>query len=172
MQHYCFHCGTVLASRLLDHREREACPNCGWVHYEQLKVGAAVIVEKDDKLLLVQRNHEPWKGSWMMPAGYVEVDEHPRDAARREVLEETGLVVELSDLIDIYFFTDDPRGNGVSFVYRAEKVSGEVKLNSESIDANYYAWNEIPSYLTRGGHDKMIQNWQMQARQKELQTND
>ncbi len=167
MTYYCFQCGASLEIRLRDNREREVCPACDWVYYAQLKVGAAVLIEQDGKLLLLQRNHEPWVGSWMVPAGYVEADEDPKDAAKREVLEETGLDVELGDLVKTYYFADDPRGNGVAFVYRATKVLGEIKINNEATSAGYFSPNEIPSYLTKGGHDKIIAEWCLQAQQRE-----
>ncbi len=167
MAHYCFQCGTQLELRFIDNREREVCPACGWVYYAQLKVGAAVIIEQDNKLLLLQRAHEPWVGSWMIPAGYVEANEDPKDAAKREVFEETGLEVELSELVKTYYFADDPRGNGISFIYRATKVSGEMQINSEAISAQYFAPDEIPEYLTLGGHNKMITEWCLNAKQKE-----
>lgn len=168
-QHYCFQCGNSLEWRLIDYREREICPICGWVHYVQLKVGAAVIIEQDNKLLLLQRSHEPWIGSWMLPAGYVEADEDPKEAARREVFEETGLDVELSELFKTYYFSDDPRGNGVVFVYKAIKISGELHINSESNAVQYFLWHEIPGYLTKGGHDKIIAEWCLKAQEKETQ---
>ena len=167
MAHYCYQCGQELEIRWMDHREREVCPACGWVYYAQLKVGAAALVEKDGKLLLLQRSYEPWQGSWMVPAGYVEADEDPKDAAVREVREETGLDVELGDLLDVYYFDDDPRGNGVAFVYRAEQIHGELRINAESRAAEFFHWHEIPSDLSKGGHDKMIRKWSHQAQQKE-----
>lgn len=165
---YCYQCGNVVEPRLVDHREREVCPVCGWVYYVQLKVGAAVIIERENKLLLLQRAYEPWLGSWMIPAGYVEADEDPKDAAKREVLEETSLDVELGDLVKTYYFADDPRGNGVAFVYRATKVSGEIRINSEATFARYFAHDEIPSYLTKGGHDKIIAEWCLNTQRKEV----
>ena len=167
--HYCFQCGHELKSRRIDHREREVCPACNWVYYAQLKVGAAMLIERGNQLLLLQRNHEPWKGSWMLPAGYVEADENPKDAAHREVFEETGLVVESSEFSHVYYFLDDPRGNGVAFVYKARDISGEIKLNEESSAAQYFLWQEIPSYLTKGGHDQIIAEWQQRARQRDSQ---
>jgi ADP-ribose pyrophosphatase YjhB (NUDIX family) len=169
MQHYCFECGTPLEVHWIDNRNREVCPDCGWIRYTQLKVGAAVLIEKQNKLLFLQRNHEPWKGSWMVPAGYVEADEDPRDAARREVLEETGLYVELGALPHVYYFSDVPRGNGVVIVYQAEKISGELLINHESTAANYFAWHEIPTYLTQGGHDQTIREWREKAQQREAE---
>ena len=168
--HFCFQCGQQLETQRVDYRDREVCPACDWVYYAQLKVGAAMLIERDNQLLLLQRNHEPWKGSWMLPAGYVEADEDPQDAAHREVLEETGLIVELSEFIKAYYFSDDPRGNGVAFVYKANSISGEIQLNEESSAAQYFLWQEIPSYLTKGGHDQIIAEWQLQARQRDPQS--
>ena len=166
MAHYCYQCGSELVHRFLDHREREVCAACGWVYYAQLKVGAAVIIEQNNKLLLLQRAHEPWAGSWMIPAGYVEADEDPKDAAKREVFEETGLDVELGDLLQAYCFADDPPGNGVAFVYKAVKVSGGLRINGEATLAQYFAPDEIPAYLTRGGHHKIIAEWCLKSQQK------
>jgi 8-oxo-dGTP diphosphatase len=167
MTHYCFQCGSSLEIRFIDHREREVCPACGWVYYAQLKVGAAVLIEQDERLLLLRRNHEPWEGSWMVPAGYVEVDEDPKDAAIREVREETGLQVELGNLYDVHYFDDDPRGNGVVFVYKTEKISGEITINAESSAAKFFHWYEIPANLAKGAHDQMIKEWSWQVQQKE-----
>ena len=169
MQHYCFQCGGKLEIQLIDDRDRESCPKCGWVYYAQLKVGAAVLIEKDDRLLLLQRSYEPWEGSWMVPAGYVEADEDPKAAAKREAREETGLDVEVGNLLNVYYFSDDPRGSGVAFVYKAIKISGEVRINGESRASRYFSWQEIPSNLTKGGHDQMILEWRLQAQQKEMQ---
>lgn len=120
----------------MDSREREICPACGWVYYLQLKVGAGVLIEKDDQILLLQRAHEPWKEAWNIPAGYVEADEHPKDAAKREVFEETGLVVEIGELLKAYYYSDDPRGNGVALIYKAEVlgVSCESTMNQARLD--------------------------------------
>lgn len=167
MAHYCYQCGSELEVRLLDHREREACPRCGWVHYLQLKVGAAVIIEQNGKLLLLRRAHEPWAGSWNIVAGYVEADEDPKDAAVREVREETGLDVEISDLLKTYYFNDDPRGNGIVFVYKAEKISGTLRINDEATDARYFAYDELPSNVAKAGQDQIIADWILQSRHRE-----
>ena len=55
----------------------------------------------DGALLMVQRAHEPGKGLWSLPGGRVERGEYLADALRREVLEETGLVVEAGELAGI-----------------------------------------------------------------------
>ena len=159
--HHCLKCGAALELRFMDSREREICPACGWVYYLQLKVGAGVLIEKDDQILLLQRANEPWKEAWNIPAGYVEADENPKDAAKREVFEETGLIVEIGELIKVYYYLDDPRGNGVALIYKAEVLGGELRVDHESSAARYFHWHEIPEKLAGGGHDQVILEWRV-----------
>lgn len=115
-----------MESKTLEGRAREICPACGWIHYEQLKVGAGVVIEQTETLLLLQRSRQPWRGSWNLPAGYVEVDEDPAGAAERETFEETGLQVKTSELLGTYYFDDDPRGNGVLLLYACVVMEGDL----------------------------------------------
>jgi 8-oxo-dGTP diphosphatase len=62
-------------------------------------VGAVVL--DDDRVLLVRRRHEPLKGAWSLPGGVVEVGETLDAALAREVLEETGLSVEVGPVVDV-----------------------------------------------------------------------
>ena len=163
--HYCLQCGRSLELRLQDGRHREVCGNCGWIYYEQLKVGAGILIEKDARLLLLQRTGEPWQADWNLPAGFVEMDEDPRDAARREALEETGLDVEVGELVRVYFYTDDPRGNGIMLVYCAKSAVGQIKTNDEVHVARYFAWPYLPENLAGGGHDKAILDWCVAAQE-------
>ncbi len=157
--HHCLLCGSPLELQLLDQRQRETCPTCGWVYYPQLKVGAGMLVEQDGKLLLLQRSHDPWAGRWNLPAGYVEADENPARAAERETLEETGLTVRATRLVNACFFDDDPRGNGVMLVYAGEVVGGSPIGSPETLAWRYFSPDEIPAELAGGGDDRIITGW-------------
>jgi ADP-ribose pyrophosphatase YjhB (NUDIX family) len=160
MAHFCLDCGTRLEHRLIEDREREICPKCGWVYYQQRKVSAGVRIEKDGCLLLVQRGIEPWFERWYMPAGFVEVDEEPDQAAIREAYEETGLVVKILDLAGTYTYSDDPRGNGLVLLYNAEITGGELKVTPETLQAGFFSAGEIEKMQFAGASaDRQVSDW-------------
>ena len=156
---FCGNCGASLKGREFEHRTRLYCPECGQIHYDQLKVGAGGLIECNGKLLLLQRTKAPFEHCWNLPAGYVESDECPLLAVIREVNEETGLMVEVEELIDVYFFTDDPRGNGILIVYKCKSVGGELTASAEGDNPTYFEGHDIPGDLAGGGHDQAILTW-------------
>lgn len=64
-------------------------------------VGVGAVVVHEGRVLLVQRGHEPAKGQWSLPGGLIDVGESLREAVIREVREETGLIVEPVELIEL-----------------------------------------------------------------------
>ncbi len=165
---YCFHCGTELEEKTLDGQNRLVCASCGWVHYPQLKVGAAALVVQEGRLLLLRRRRDPWQGFWYLPAGYVEVDENPAAAAERELFEETGLEADAYGLAGAYYFDDDPRGNGILLVYNCHVTGGVISVNDEVEAAGYFNPTDLPEQLTGAGHEPAIQDWA--SRQKVWQS--
>ena len=124
-----------------------------------LKVGAGAIIERDGKILLLKRNQNPFLNSWNLPAGFVEVDENPGQAAIREVLEETGLRIDPVKLEDIYFYDDDPRGNGILIVFRCKIIDGKLSESCESSTPAFYGRGDAPENLAGGGHNQAIMAW-------------
>ncbi len=136
---YCPRCGTAVAHRHEFGRERPVCPNCGWIHFDEPKVAAAILLERDSQVLLVRRINEPFRGSWSLPAGFVEGREDPARAAERECLEETGLTVRAIDVLRIVAGREHPRGADFVIVYTGEVVSGSLAAGD---DVDLVAWFE------------------------------
>jgi ADP-ribose pyrophosphatase YjhB (NUDIX family) len=65
------------------------------------RIGVSACVWRDGKVLLVERGKEPWKGKWSLPGGSLEFGETVREAARRELAEETGIEADLETLVDV-----------------------------------------------------------------------
>lgn len=103
----------------------------------------AVLLKGNEKggldVLLIRRGRDPFKGHWALPGGFVDVGERVEDAARRELVEETGLRGDLLDLLGVYSDpTRDPRGHTVSVVY-VMKVGGIVQVDDLD-DADEARW--------------------------------
>ncbi len=92
-------------------------------------------VEKELRVLLIERARDPFAGTWALPGGFVEIDEKLEDAAQRELREETG--VHDVYLEQLYTFGDpdrDPRGRVITVAY--------VGIVSADASQNIYAGDD------------------------------
>ncbi len=156
---FCARCATPLDQRLHGGRLRPTCPRCDWVYFAKNATGAAIGVERDGSLLLVRRRHDPYRGWWMLPAGFVEYGESAEQTAVREALEETGLAVQLTGLWGVYFGTDDPRNVAHLIVYGAAAGEGTPAAGDDAIEVSFFPAQHLPDQIAFAGHRAAIRDW-------------
>jgi ADP-ribose pyrophosphatase YjhB (NUDIX family) len=125
-------------------RARPVCPQCGWIYFADPKVAAAVLVVRSGEVLLVRRANDPARGLWTLPAGFVDAGEDPAEAAVRECLEETGLEVGITGLVDVLFGLEHPRGAHIIIFYRAEVLSGALQPGDDVDRVDFFPAQELP----------------------------
>jgi 8-oxo-dGTP diphosphatase len=119
-------------------------------------LGIGAIVVNEDKVLLIERGHDPLKGEWSLPGGAVEVGEHLEDAVRREVLEETGLDVEPVSVVEIFERIMPDRDGRAEYHYvlvdyLCKLLGGELQAASDVSRAEWVPRNELRNYrITEG----------------------
>jgi ADP-ribose pyrophosphatase YjhB (NUDIX family) len=114
------------------------------VHFQDPKVAASVLVEQEGKILLVKRVMMPLQGTWTLPAGFVEAAEDPREAAEREVFEETGLEVKIGELFDVIYGREHERGASIVIVYHAHVLGGTLQAQDDAEEACFFGPGDIP----------------------------
>lgn len=114
-------------------------------------IGVAAVIWKGPHVLLIQRGQPPREGEWSLPGGHQEYGETVRQAAVREVLEETGLKVTLGPLIDVVdaMLEGDatrPERHYTLIDFSAEWRSGEAIAASDARDLKWVALADLDEY--------------------------
>lgn len=94
--------------------------------------------------MLVRRINQPFRGLWTLPAGFVNAGEDPARAAERECSEETGLKVRVSEILDIYYGREHPRGSDFVIFYRAAFLAGELTPADDVDRAEFFPRKQLP----------------------------
>lgn len=137
---------------------RPVCTQCGNVVFFDPKVAVVVFITQGDRVLLVKRANDPGKGRWALPAGFVDAEEDPRTAARREVLEETGLQANVGRLIDVLYSPPDEGIADIVIVYAASVISGTLLANDDAEAVAWFQPAEMPElvFITTA---RLIRRW-------------
>ena len=114
-------------------------------------VGVGVIVFRNHEVLLIQRNKEPNKGQWSIPGGRQMLGETAAEAARRELLEETGVKVDRLLLVDVVdAIIPDVEGkikyHYTLVDYMGQWQSGESRPGDDAKEVRWVRLNELSSY--------------------------
>jgi len=156
---FCPRCGASISLQLRFGKIRPVCPDCNWVYFADPKVAAALLVEQNNHVLLVKRNNQPARGLWTLPAGFVDAGEDPARAAERECLEETGLIVQVTSLLDIITGLEHPRGADMVIVYRGQVKGGTLQAHDDADQADWFTKNDLPP-LAFEATKRVLKNFQ------------
>jgi 8-oxo-dGTP diphosphatase len=141
---YCPHCGTPVERRPFLGKLRPRCPACSWVHFEDPKVAVLALIIQDGRVLLARRSNEPHWGKWTLPGGFMDANEDPIRTAERECLEETGLLVQVHELLQVLTGREHPRGADILLAYRVEIVGGELAAGDDASEVEFFPINALP----------------------------
>lgn len=144
MLNHCTVCGgsLVLGPVVGEERDRLVCQSCGHIAYVNPRLVVTVIpVTEEGEVVLLRRGFEPGRGAWAQPGGFLEVDETVTEAAIRETLEETGLIVQPGEIVGLYTRLE---AAVVVLVFEARVVGGSYRLNAEALEIQAFAPEAIP----------------------------
>lgn len=125
------------------------------VYPDRPLVGVGGVVFREGEVLIVKRGSEPSYGKWSIPGGLVNLGETVAEACAREVEEETGIIVEVGEVVDVCDYIERDADGRVRFHYviidfLAVPVGGALRAGSDVLDAKFVRIEELGEYdLTR-----------------------
>ncbi len=155
---YCAHCGSLLITGERFGRLRPVCPTCGRVVFYDPKVAVVIFVTEGDRLLLVKRSNDPGSGRWALPAGFVDADEDPMPPPIRETHEETGLIVAVDRLIDLFHRPDADGLADIVIAYQAHALGGSLAAADDADDAAWFPRDHLPE-IALATTEALIARW-------------
>jgi 8-oxo-dGTP diphosphatase len=157
---FCLACGSPLVERVVDHHPRRVCPACGRIHWRNAKPCAGALIIRNGKVLLVRRAVEPFQGYWDIPGGFCEADEHPAEAAIREVWEETGLEIELTGLLGLWM--DEYGGTStLNIIYLARPLGRDLRVGDDADGAAWFSPRALPQRIAFANGVRALTAWAM-----------
>lgn len=131
------------------------CDQCGFEVYANPAPSTAIFVIKNNKILLAKRNNDPKKGGWDTPGGFLEVNETIEASAIREMKEETGLDIEITEIIgsepDLY--VDIPI---LTIGVTAKIIGGTMQAADDVASLHWINLKEIPEEIAFSSVKKLL----------------
>jgi ADP-ribose pyrophosphatase YjhB (NUDIX family) len=153
---YCPRC----AAELRVEADHLGCPSCGAQYWAGSIPGVQGILERDGRVLLARRGREPRQGHWDLPGGFLDEAETPASGLRREFLEETGLEIELVELLRIDI---EPYGDrsvfSVSWLVRDVDDSREPRAADDVAEVRWFGRDELPVEMAFPGQVGVLREW-------------
>ena len=116
------------------------------MHFRNPGVGAAVVVFDDDgRILMVKRAPGATRsGFWSVPAGFVDYGEDVREAAQRELFEETGLHADIGEVLHVASNFHDPAKLTVGIWFAGTVTGGQLQAGDDAEQVGFFALDDLP----------------------------
>jgi 8-oxo-dGTP diphosphatase len=136
---------------------------------ERPVVGIGGVIIEQGRTLLIRRGSEPMRGEWSIPGGTLELGETLEEGVVRELLEETGIVVRVLDLIEVFdrIYAEDgtiavqvlkkPRFHYVIVDYLCKRIGGEPRAGSDVTDVVFAREEELAKYQLTATATRILQ---------------
>jgi len=154
---YCPRCAGELTEREVRGNVRVSCDHCGYVFYTPPAPVTCVLAARDGKVLLVRRKYPPKAGQWCLPAGFIEAGEPPSECAAREALEETGMELEITGIVDSWASNEDPRTPIVCFAFTGRVTGGTLRPGDDESEAAFFGADELPDDIAFSAHRSLVE---------------
>lgn len=142
---YCPKCGSKLIYKYDGERNRLTCSHCGYILYENPVVGvAAIIINKQNQILLGRRDTGLYKGLWCIPCGYLEYDEDVWEGVKREFKEETNLDIHPTRVYTVQSNFHNPELHSVGIWFEASIIGGDLQAGDDLDQVQYFSLTQLP----------------------------
>lgn len=134
---------------------------CELCEFKNPKGSVTAVIIKDGKLLLLQRNEEPFRDMWDLPGGYMQADERPIDALKREIKEELGIKCEPTYIREFmgWAMWKDKKFPVINFAFLVNIGNQEIILNDENCDCKWEEIGDIDTKEISFDSNREIVNW-------------
>jgi ADP-ribose pyrophosphatase YjhB (NUDIX family) len=153
---FCPRCGDAIGVE----GRHAVCRACGFEEWGSAAPAVDALVVRDGRVLLARRGVEPHRGAWDLPGGFLEEDEDPLDALRRELREETGLEVEPGPFLGTAIERYD--GHAVLILsWLAAAAHGEPRAADDVAELAWFGPHELPpaEEFAFAWHPRLLAAW-------------